>query len=394
MKLLVVLPSYEPGWKYGSGVVSSMSALCRGIAAIGESVTVYTTNASGTDTPLDVPLEKPIQLGGVTVYYFKSTFGSKTNFDSRDLIKHLWKTAKNYDCIYVAALWQWLGIDTARICKKLNVPMIIGIHGGFSVKLRKKSYIKKNVFKMFFLQNALNSAIAIHLTSRAEKRDAGDWLDNLPIFYSPNAVDPDRYYPIPDKRNEFRNKYNIPIDVPVLISVGRPDWEKRIDLLIGALIEAKKWYFVFVGKDDYGKGPEWKQYAENLGVHKRIIWTGYLSNEKLLFALSAADLFSLVSENENFGMAVVEAMMCGLPVMLPKSVGVYEMIKDEPFTITITDSVKHIAEALSNFDNQRKTKKIDHNYIRQIAVDKFSPQVIAKEFLYEVNKFLQDKTTA
>lgn len=388
MKLLVVLPSYEPGWKFGSGVVSCMSALCRALAKLGVSVTVYATNASGKEKPLAVPLNQPVNRGGVTVYYFKSTFGPRTNFDSRQLTRTLRQTARDFDVVYVAALWQWIGIDTARICHKLAVPLLVGIHGGFSMKLRKKSYLKKMLFRHVLLRKALRTAKGIHVTCDDEIQHAGSWMDNLPIFIVPNAADPEKYYPCPARRSPFRNDHGIPKDAPVLISVGRPDWEKKIDLLVAALAQAPDWYFVFVGEHAHGKAPEWKQYAEDLGVSERIVWTGFLAGEDLLAALSAADLFALVSENENFGLVVVEAMLCGLPVLLSPDIGIYSMIKDKPFIMPAARSPDGLADSLACFQKGLRDSRFDAAPIRQTAIERFSPVVVARRFLSEVEKLL------
>ena len=125
--------------------------------------------------------------------------------------------------------------------------------------------------------------------------------------------------------------------------------KKRVDLLIGALEKMKHWYLIFAGEYSCGKGPEWRRYAEKLGVADRIIWTGFLTGQELIEALSASDLFALISENENFGMVVVEAMMCGLPVMISKDVGVWEDIKNEPFTILAERSVDSVVRGMSIF---------------------------------------------
>jgi glycosyltransferase involved in cell wall biosynthesis len=159
MKFLLVTPAYEPAWEYG-GVVASNSNLCRAMAKLGVSVTVYTTNASKGNKPLDVPLGVPVNLGGVEVYYFKSTFGANNNFCSRVLTKKLWQTVSNFDVVYVVALWQWIGIEAARACRKMKVPMVVAIKGGFSKRLLKKSYIKKQLFWLLFLRRALQIATA------------------------------------------------------------------------------------------------------------------------------------------------------------------------------------------------------------------------------------------
>jgi len=389
MRVLFVLPVYEPARAFGGGVVTSLATLCRALAKLGVSVTVYATNASGTDEALDVPLGRPVDLGGVNVYYFKSTFGPKSMFHSTSLTEKLWQTVDQFNLVYVAAWFMWIGIEAARICQKKKVPMIAGIHGGFSARARKKSYLKKKLFRELFMRRALNSAAAVHLTCKVEQETSQDWLDNLPTILVPNAVDPEKFYPCSQSRSDFRARYRIPESAPVLISVSRFDWMKRVDLLIGALSRVKDWYLVCVGDDASGRGPALKRYAEHLGVSERIVWTGFLKAKDLCIALSAADLFSLISESENFGIVVVEAMMCGLPVMISRNVGVWEMINNQDFTIRADLSIESIAKSLSLFREKTLGSKIDKSYIRQVAIDMFSPQAVTKQFIREIQKFIQ-----
>jgi len=414
MKILLVTPVYEPAWMYG-GVVNSNCTLCRALAQLGASVTVYTTNASKSSRPLAVPLNRPVDVGGVTVYYFESTFGPNNTFHSRALVKKLWQTVSDYDVVYVVALWQWIGIQAAKICHKTNVPMVVAIKGGFSKSLRRKSYIRKQVFRMCFLRRALKRAAAIHLTSEAEREAAGSWLAEMPalylpnavdpkkyslsmerrrtphILYEPDAVDPERYYSSAEQRRVFREKHGIPANSPVVICVARPDWKKRVDLLIGGLRKMREWHLVFVGEHTCEKGPEWKKYAETLGVSERVHWPGFLAGRDLLAALSASDLFALVSENENFGMVVVEAMLCGLPVMVSKEVGVWEFIKDEPFTIVAERTVESIVEGMASVNATMLSSQIDRDYIKQVACKKFAPPVVARHFMEELKKLLNGK---
>ncbi len=387
MRLLIVTPTYEPAWKFG-GVVASNSTLAREIVKLGIPATVYTTNTSGEREPLDVPLGLPVSRGGVEVFYFRSAFGPQGNFYSHGLSRRLWDTVRSFDLVYVVALWQWIGIDAARACHKLGVPMVVAIKGGFSARLRKKSYLKKELFRILFLQRALHSAAALHLTNEGEREDAGTWLDGLPRFYCPNAVDPERYYAHAEQGRGFRLVWNIPPDAPVMISVGRPDWMKGIDLLIQALVEAKRWYLVFAGDHTSGRAAEWKRLAQQLGVADRVVWTGFLSGDGLLAALSAADLFALVSENENFGMAVVEAMMCGLPVMISRGVGVWHDIQDQWFTTTVDRRVDCIVAGMSTFEQKRLGSSVDGGSIRRFAIDRYSPPTVARRFITEVRRFV------
>ena len=109
VKILFVTPLYEPVWQAG-GVVNSISTLCRALVKQGILVSVYTTNACLTDEPLNVPLSRPVNLGGVNVHYFRSTLGPKSLFDSRELIKELRHTAADFDVVYIAAWFMWMAV--------------------------------------------------------------------------------------------------------------------------------------------------------------------------------------------------------------------------------------------------------------------------------------------
>ncbi|MFZ2197718.1 MAG: glycosyltransferase [Thermodesulfovibrionales bacterium] len=368
-------------------MVSCMSTLCRALAAQGVDVTVYTTNASGADRPLDVPINQPVELGGVNVWYFKSTFGPKSGFYSIGLIKKLKKTVGSFDVIYISAIWQWLGIETAKVCRDAKAAMIIGTHGSFSKSLMGKSALKKRLYLSLFLKKAIQGASAIHITTFSERNDAAGFFDGMLTFVVPNAVDPQKFHPLPGGRERFRNRHGIPANVPVLVTIGRPDWMKRNDLLIKAIARYRNWRLVVVGADTEGMALQWKALASALGVHDRVVWTGPLYGDELLEALTAADFFALVSENENFGMVVVEALMCGLPVMLSKDVGVWESIKDEKFVMTVEKTEGSVAQCLGDFERWSMSAARPDYSAREAAIKSFSPRVVAGRFIKEISAF-------
>jgi glycosyltransferase involved in cell wall biosynthesis len=299
-----------------------------------------------------------------------------------------------FDLVYIAALWQWIGVDCARLCATMAVPVIHGVHGGFSEKLWRGS-LKKRLFKRLFLDEGLRGALAIHLCSEHEYKMAGNWVRNLPTLVAPNPVDPVQWSPRPHMRKVCRDRYSIPERAFVLMSAGRPDPIKNIDILIGAIQRHSDWYLIFVGEDNNGTALAWKKYAASLGVSERVIWTGFLDRAGLVDTLSSADLFALVSDSENFGMVVVEALLCGVPVMLSKEVGVLDAIKHEQFTITVERTETSIANALGDFRSKSgASRELDSVYIRSFAISKFAPASVAREFLSQIEGLMAHQDIA
>jgi len=119
-----------------------------------------------------------------------------------------------------------------------------------------------------------------------------------------------------------------------LLFLGRIDPKKGCDLLIEAFAAAfagsPEWRLVMAGPDHGGWRPELEAAATRLGVADRITWTGSLQGDLKWGAFRAADAFVLPSHQENFGVAVVEALACGTPVLISDKVNIWrEIVRDQ-----------------------------------------------------------------
>jgi glycosyltransferase involved in cell wall biosynthesis len=352
MNLLFVLPAYEPAWAFG-GVVRCTSSLCRGLVGLGHQVTVYTTNADGKGRALEVPKGSPRDQGGVLTYFFPSTFGSGSVFDSRVLVGRLRRTVRQFDLVYLSAIWQWLGLSTSIICNREHVPLVMGTHGSFDKILRQRHWLRKTLYWHLFLKKAMSQASAIHFTTEYERQENADLLSEAASFIVPNGLDCSYFRPRPETRTQFRERYDLGQEVPLVITVARSDPKKRIDLLIRALSQVSEIYLLVVGPREGDLTASWKNLAQQLQVADRVIWTGHLEGEELLQAYSAADMFSLVSEDENFGMVVVEAMACGIPILVNPEVAVWEEVKALDVGMGVNLEADAIARALADFVHHR-----------------------------------------
>ncbi len=134
-----------------------------------------------------------------------------------------------------------------------------------------------------------------------------------------------------DEIRSFRNKYKIGENEKVLIFVGRLGEEKSIDKLIEnfarintALPDS---HLLLVG-DGPLKG-KLKELAGNLGVGKRVHFTGFLKwPDEITLAYKSSDAFMIASHTETFGLVTLEAMASGLPVVAFKDDSIANMVLD------------------------------------------------------------------
>ncbi len=342
MRILFVLPAFEPAWALG-GVVRCMSNLCRGLATEGHSVSVYTTNADGTAQGLGISPDTPVDLGGVTVYYFPSTLGPRSVWDSRALINKLRWSVEQYDIVYVSAVWQWLGYETTKICQRSEVPCVFGIHGSLDSRMLCRHRRRKRLYWHFVLQRTLRRANAIHFTTEYERLASIE--TGVESFIVPNGLDITEFSKV-NSSAAVKRRYGIPSHAALVLSVGRMDPVKRLDLLISALPRDREIYLAIVGPDGSSFARRYKKLAVKLGVSNRVIWTGYKRGKDLVEIYNAADAFVLLSENENFSMSAVEAMACGVPILVSPYVGAWHEVKDNGVGMAVEMTSQAVSQAL------------------------------------------------
>lgn len=339
MRILHVIPSYEPAWAFG-GTVTATSQLCRGLVRQGVDVTVYTTDADGKGGYLDVPLNRRIDLGGVKVWYFHCDLFPKNAFYSRGLTRKLKDTLKEFDLIHMSALWQWIGIDVYKICRQFSKPYIISSHGSFNPWPWNQNKIKKRIYWSLFGKKTVENAAAIHFTTNDEKDNS---LYSIPFlskkknFIIPNAM-------MIRQGKNIREELSISKDTFVLLFTGRIHQTKGIHFVIKAMkqIDCKKLLFLIVGHEEDIKYSNYLRRISKV-INNKIIWKGSVSSEEIWDYYFSSNLFVLPSYNENFSMVAAEAMSSGLPVLISNNVGLRKDVQLSNSGFVVSQDVGQIA---------------------------------------------------
>ncbi len=128
-------------------------------------------------------------------------------------------------------------------------------------------------------------------------------------------------------------QYGLPNDLPLVLYVGGISPHKNLERLLRATKRLKRsWHLVLVG--DYTNDSFFSSYKEvvdlarNLDVVERITFTGYVPDTDLAILYNLATLLVLPSLGEGFGLPVVEAMACGLPVAVSNRGSLPEIVGD------------------------------------------------------------------
>ncbi|MEW6216648.1 MAG: glycosyltransferase family 4 protein [Candidatus Bipolaricaulota bacterium] len=130
---------------------------------------------------------------------------------------------------------------------------------------------------------------------------------------------------------------------PILLTVGNVGPRKGQEVIIRALPEVKRHFpgvmYIMVGLPTFRE--EYERLAGELGVSEHVRFLGVVPTTELIEAYNGADLFVMVSRHtddgdfEGFGIAVVEAALCGLPSVVARNSGLVEAIEENATGVAV-----------------------------------------------------------
>jgi glycosyltransferase involved in cell wall biosynthesis len=161
---------------------------------------------------------------------------------------------------------------------------------------------------------------------------------------------------------EFRSRFNIPPDAPLMGVVFRFYEEKRplfwLEIAGEVLNRMPHCYFILIG--DGHLLDRAKRFAEDLELSSRVRFTGVLDN--VMQALKAMDVFVLSSRVEGLSNVLIEAQLAGVPVVAPDVGGVAETIAEgrTGFAVvnaTVKKMADRVVEVMQNRDFRESVRK-------------------------------------
>jgi glycosyltransferase involved in cell wall biosynthesis len=165
-----------------------------------------------------------------------------------------------------------------------------------------------------------------------------------PIEVLPTGVDLDRLRP--GDRSFARRSLGLGLDDRVLLYVGRLDREKNLEFLLDAVarVRAPRIRLLLVGRGT--QTAALRRAAATTGLGSRVEFRGGSPPAGLPAYYQAADVFVFASTSETQGLAVLEAMACGLPVVAIRASGIEEIVTDGVSGLLVPEDAATLAGAI------------------------------------------------
>ncbi|WP_263409576.1 glycosyltransferase [Terriglobus tenax] len=288
-----------------------------------------------------------------------------------------------FDGAVVNGLWNYGGFAAYRALAG-HLPYVVFPHGMLDPYF-KSAYPLKHLKKLLYWLPTeywvLRAANYVLFTSRAEKELAEK---TFPVWsWTPHIVPYGADHPRISKEDAQRVFFeHAPElrDKRFLLFLGRIHPKKGVDLMIEAFTQTAHLdpdlHLVVAGPDQVNWRPELQAMVNSAGLTSRVHWPGMLKGDLKWGAFYASEAFILPSHQENFGIAVAEALACGKPVLLSDQVNIAGDIKADYAGIVEQDTLQG---TLNLFNRWRELSPEDRARMYQQASSTFSTRYDMRE---------------
>jgi glycosyltransferase involved in cell wall biosynthesis len=177
-----------------------------------------------------------------------------------------------------------------------------------------------------------------------------------------------------------------------LLFLSRIQEKKGCDLLVEAFAKVatqdSNLHLLMAGPDQTGLVAKLQAQAQRLGITDRITWPGMLQGDMKWGAFYTSEVFVLASHQENFGIAVAEAMGCGLPVLISDKVNIWREIEADGAGIVNADTAEGTEKTLRQWlaldaeGRQHMAKQAKVSFDKRFTVD-----AMAESFLAVIERY-------
>lgn len=343
LRLLRIISTLNP--EYG-GPVEALCRLTPHLGSLGVSTTVATLDRP--DAPWVQQQSFPaIGLGpGATGYGFR--FG---------LPAAIYRLAREHDVVIIHGLWQYHSYATWRALHGTGIHYFVYPHGmldpWFKHTYPLKHY-KKLAYWLWAEHHVLRDARAVLFTTEEERLRARQsfslYQAHEKVVHYGTSAPPDD--PI-GQREAFFDAFPRLRGQRIFLFLSRIHPKKGLDLLIEAFALVANsdptLHLVIAGPGEIGYKARLQQRSLALGIPERLTWTGMLTGNLKWGAYRAAELFCLPSHQENFGVAVAEALACGLPVAIAETVNISSDVAFADAGLVHADTLAGTSHALQKW---------------------------------------------
>lgn len=300
-------------------------------------------------------------------------YGSGAFATSPSLIRWVGSSAAEYDVIHVHGLFNPISTFAARAAFRVGRAVVIRPFGTLSEYTfgHRRTALKNAYFSLVERRNIVEAA-ALHFTTNTE-RDSATWH---------NVDFGDRAHVVPPAwlGRDYQSSERASSRGQIVLFLGRISPIKNIETLLDAWPSVLKCKpsatLVIAGGGDQTYSSELQRRADKLGIRDSTSFSGFLSGPEKQTLLSSASVLALPSHHENFGIAVLESLDAGVPVVITPEVQLADFVRRHDVGIVAQSTPAAVASAIVDTLNDATLGARTRQIGAEIVAKEFAPPVI------------------
>lgn len=355
MKLLRVIRSVQPS---GGGPVHGILEVSPILASYGIDTTVLCFDDPGA--PYLNTFSLPVLALGPGSYGYGFKFG---------LFDRVCSIFSEYDIIIIDGLWQFHSLISLFCLRRVSTKYCVFVHGMLDPWFKQAfplKHFKKSIYWLLFEYHLLKSALYVLFTTSTEclsaRRSFKPYkVNEFVVGFGANRPELPSSLSLRTLYQDFPQL----VDKRIILFFGRIHPKKRPEILIEAFSHIftadLQYHLVLAGPITPSYKSKLDALVHSLGILPQITWTGMLTGNMKSAILYSSALFCLPSFQENFGVAVAEALSVGLPVAITNSVNIAPLVRSFNAGLVFDCSLSGASSALSSW---KSMSNHDHSLLR------------------------------
>lgn len=379
LRILHAISTLSPA---AGGPPVGVLAMARALAALGHDVSIHCTDHGMSEEAVRAVMLESTDSMHIVVHRHV-TPGAVTRHASIGLWRALAHEIPRSDVVHLHSLYMFQDWVVRRECRRAGIPYIMQPHGALDPFLHAHHRWRKTIAETIFQNNVTRDATLIQFTSRVEEDLARPFTFDRRGIVVPVGVELERYENLPAKHH-FRTHYPEIRNRRIVLFLGRLNFKKGLEILVpafAAVLSRHEDVHLVIAGPDGGFAATTRELGEKWGISGNMTLTGYLSNERALEALAAADIFVLPSHTENFGMAAAEALAAGVPSVLSREVQIAPAAAQEGACLAIPVEISAWTEAIIQLLSDPRAAREMGDRAKKYAIKTYSWPSIALEFV-------------
>ena len=395
MRILYTMHGWKPAYRLG-GPIISVAAAAERLVQKGHEVIAAVTN-SNLDQDLDIPVDRPVDVNGVQVWYFKreeplqrylpflpylsQSMGFLYAPSMRAALDRL---VPAVDVVNTHIPFVYPTYAGSRAALRHGKPLFYHQRGNFLESHLSRRRLKKELYISLFEKKAVRNATTLIALTEAERQAFARVAPGVPSRVVPNGVDIPSLESLEGAAERLAQRYGVPPGAPLILFLSRIHVWKGVDELVQAFVRIQETHrdavLVMAGPDECDAERRWSVVAAEKGFASRLIFPGVVTGKEKNDLLARADLFCLPSQGEGFSMAVLEAMACATPVLLTRECNFNEAIDAGAGRLSTADPetlAATIEAMLADRDQLRRMGEAG----RRLVIERYSWDSITDQLL-------------